>query len=286
MGNHGFVVESQSDLWRNNPSLVPAERKNLPFFHYHNLGLAQKEPFSSSQQYVFVPELSVTRLLSLSDCSRKFYLQNICRLAADQLDFLELPQSIDRPEKVGISSATRGTLLHSVLSQGIERNLVLPRRNPLDTKDKSVLQWVLDELKNYSENFNFISEQELKFPFFGFMTTGVPDLALMPKKSDDLLQLWDFKSGVLHQDILPQYWLQLKLYAYAYYVLKRYPQERSCQLTLAFLDENQLLHQKVEFSDLKEELYRLWQKTSRYYDKNLTHCSSCEYGNICHFKDE
>lgn len=250
---------------------------SLPLFYYDAVGIHHKK--SEKSELVIVPELSVTRLNSLIDCSRKFYLQNLIKLTPIKTN--QYQESSDEDDLMTImrSSAERGTNIHGALSLALKRNFVIPREY-LGTKDESILLSTLEKLKNFSSTYDFISEVPIKFPFFGHMISGTPDLILRPKTEGNY-QVWDFKTGRLTDSKLAPYWLQLKVYAYALFMLNEVKVTDSINLELYFVDEQKSLSLEVNYPELSMELFTFWSKQTRPWERNLDHCSQCDYGDIC-----
>lgn len=246
----------------------------LPLFYYDSVGVYQKD--EEQGELLIVPELSVTRLNSLLQCSRKFYLQNVIKLNAMNDESFEVEDDLASFMK---SSAARGTSLHEALSRAVSRNFVVPREF-VGTKDEKILTDSLQKLQQFSPDYEFISEVPIKFSFFGHIISGTPDLILRPK-ADGKYQVWDFKTGRLKESKLNPYWLQLKVYAFALFTLGQVSRENSILLELYFIDEQKNLSLEVSFSELREELLAFWKKQSRPWEINPEHCSQCEYGDIC-----
>ena len=112
------------------------------------------------------------------------------------------------------------------------------------------------------------------------MISGIPDLLLMPKAHQNA-QIWDFKTGRITQENLAHYWIQLKVYAYALYSLKRVPLSSEIELKLVFVDQEKVLEQKVTFNQVESDLYPLWQSQNEPWKIKTDHCSQCPYGDIC-----
>src|SRR5690606_8424126 len=107
----------------------------------------------------------------------------------------------------------------------------------------------LAKLRPLAQDFTLISEVPIKFPFFGHIISGTPDLILKPKAEDDY-QVWDFKTGQISEAKLGPYWLQLKVYAYALYMLKEVKTTASIGLVLYFVDADKTLSLEVNFECL------------------------------------
>ena len=112
------------------------------------------------------------------------------------------------------------------------------------------------------------------------MISGIPDLLLIPK-GDQKAQVWDFKTGRITQENLNHYWVQLKVYAYALFELKRVPLSSEIELKLVFVDQKEILTQTTTFSQCSQDLFPLWQSQNEPWKINSDHCGQCPYGDIC-----
>ncbi|MFA5583195.1 MAG: UvrD-helicase domain-containing protein [Bacteriovoracaceae bacterium] len=251
----------------------------LPLFYYDNVGIHNK--LSDSNELVIVPELSVTRLNSLLECPRKFYLENVLKLNTftDKTGYKGAEDTEDELSNILKSSAERGTNIHEAISVALAKNFV-PGREYINHPDEKIISQTLDRLKELSTHYELISEVPIKFSFFGHVISGIPDLILKPK-SEGNYQVWDFKTGRITSEKLAPYWLQLKIYAYALYELKQVPKDNSIELELYFVDEQKSLSKKVSFAEIVPELFNFWQRQSRPWERNLDHCGRCVHGDIC-----
>ena len=251
---------------------------SLPLFYYDSVGIHQKG--SGESELLIVPELSVTRLNSLLDCPRKFYLENVLKLNPLKKESDPVVDSMeDDLSSILKSSAERGTKIHEAISLALSRNFVVAREFS-GQQDENILLSVLEKLKSFKDEYEFISEVPIKFSFFGHMISGTPDLILQPK-AEGLYQVWDFKTGRLTESKLGPYWLQLKVYAFALYVLKKVKPEDPIKLELYFVDEEKSLSKEVEYREIAAELSLFWSKQTRPWERNTEHCTRCDYGDIC-----
>lgn len=275
--NHGFQALSVRELEA--PALDNKSKPELPLFFHDAMGLYPKG--DGAGELGILAELSVTRLNSLIDCPRKFYLENVLKLTptSEKVSYKEPDNSAEEMADVIRSSADRGTLIHAQIAKGLERNFVVPRES-FETKEREPVQWALDLLKEKTSEFEFIAEKQVKFKFFNFMISGIPDLLLMPKGKQNA-QVWDFKTGRITQDNLNHYWLQLSIYAYALYELKRVEETATIDLVLCFVDEKKTLNQKITWTECREKLWPVWRSQNEPWKVNTDHCAQCFYGDIC-----
>lgn len=273
---------------------MPVEFVKLkaPLFHMDSLGVVSSNNLESDLGVI--SELSVTRLASISQCSRKFYLLNVCKFTEEDVTEITGKESIysgvkanEQIEEDGVisSSASRGTEIHEALSFAIKRNWIAPASfiDKNIKKDLKAFEWTIGKLKKLESDFTFVSEEMIKFPFFEQMVSGTPDLVLIPKKSGDLLEIWDFKTGSREESKEVPYWFQLKAYAYAYQILYPEYKDTPVKLVLSFVDMQENVEVTLDHSELKSSLHLDWIKTSKPDLINQEHCNQCTFGNLCHF---
>ena len=250
----------------------------MPLFHRDNLGLVSRNPFSSSDELGIVSDLSVTRLAVISECPRKFYLLNICRLDSKNFfsDEKREDSLVEDSDELQLhSSAERGTMIH----QQIEK--MLKGEGPSSTEP--MFAWLNAQLSPFRETHEFLSEEAIKFSLFGHMINGIPDLILLPRQGKKgHLAIWDFKTG--KHEIFKEvaYWFQLRLYAYAIATRHHLQETEQISLVLAFVDEQKILCQKIDLSQLSQCLANEWKKLGHLYQVNEDFCEHCQFGNICH----
>jgi ATP-dependent helicase/nuclease subunit A len=250
----------------------------LPLFFHDPVGIFSKD--DGQAELMLAAELSVTRLNALVDCPRKFYYSNILKLTEEENSVkVIIEEEEDEIANLVTSSSERGTYIHAQISKGIEKNFVVPRES-FGTELEAPIEWALQELKTKTDEYDLVSEKQVKFPFFNFMISGIPDLLLVPK-SNQIAQVWDFKTGRITVEGLKHYWLQLSVYAYALYELKVVPRDRDIELVLCFVDQKKLIKEKVNFEDCSKDLYPIWRSQNEPWNVNLDHCTQCSYGSIC-----
>ena len=257
--------------------------QDLPLFHRDDLGLMGRSQESANENLGVISELSVTKLAYLSECPHKFFLSNICKISSDDLDLLDLEKDnieIGAGEKRAISSSERGTKIHWLIEHMINHNFSLPIEDEklLKKKDQVGLDWIKTELQSLS-NFKFISEEEIKFSFFGHMITGIPDLVAFSPKNE--IEIWDFKTGLWSDDKNINYQFQLACYAYAYFELGKINKGSSVKLVIAYIDEREKQEYTFLYNELRDFLFSVWSKIDSYNQVNTQHCNSCIYKKIC-----
>jgi CRISPR/Cas system-associated exonuclease Cas4 (RecB family) len=250
----------------------------LPLFFHDPVGIFPKGEGNS--ELLIAAEMSVTRLNSLLDCPRKFYLSNILKVTEpDAQEKVFIEEEGEELATVIRSSSERGTYIHAQIAEGILKNFVVPRQS-FGTDLQEPIQWALDLLKEMKNDFEMIPEKQIKFRFFNFMISGIPDLVLMPKGKQKA-QIWDFKTGRITQENLNHYWLQLSTYAYALYELGLIENSSEIELILCFVDQKKTLKEVVSLEKCKTDLYPVWRSQNEPWKVNLDHCSQCSYGSIC-----
>lgn len=250
----------------------------LPLFFHDPVGIFPKGEGDS--ELLIAAELSVTRLNSLLDCPRKFYLSNILKVTEpEETQKVFIEEEGEEIASVIRSSSERGTYIHAQIAEGILNNFIVPRES-FNTELREPIQWALDLLKGMKEDYDLIPETQIKFRFFNFMISGIPDLVLMPKGKQKA-QIWDFKTGRITQENLNHYWLQLSTYAYALYELGQIENSSEIELILCFVDQKKTLNITVTLEKCKQDLYPVWRSQNEPWKVNLDHCSQCSYGSIC-----
>jgi superfamily I DNA/RNA helicase/CRISPR/Cas system-associated exonuclease Cas4 (RecB family) len=238
-----------------------------PMYFIDPLGLSGRD---EKMKIGLVSELSVTKLSLLAMCPKKFYLSQILKLDEQWDEFCETNE-IEKPTRVGISDADRGTRLHYQIEKLIKGLSV-------DSSEKEILDWVRKEISHINKD-DLISEAEIKFSFFGQMITGIPDLVV---KSDGLIkEIWDFKSGLCDEDDFRSYKFQLMTYAYG---LSQVYGDMADTITmkLLLLDQKEVKSFELDLKTISKELYKTWQSLSGIQVEKINHCAQCQYGNLCH----
>jgi CRISPR/Cas system-associated exonuclease Cas4 (RecB family) len=173
----------------------------------------------------------------------------------------------------------RGTRIHADLSALMMKSVGIEE---IDQKDRSSIEWALNESQGLQEKRNIISEKLIKFSFFGQMVTGTPDLIF---ENEDSIIVWDFKTGLRDEKNEASYWFQLMAYGYAYANLKHFTPEKMISLSLVYIDQKKIVTQEKSLKEITHLLFGNWSKTESLNQVNLNHCSSCEYSTICrHYK--
>ena len=225
---------------------------------------------------LILPEISVSGFVSVTQCPRKFYLQNVCRFEKDTKGVF-LGADLAERENAPLSSVARGSALHGKISDMIEGGWESLPESGKDG-DGQILRWVQQALAPFYEaGVAIFSEIPVKFSFSGQVISGTADLVAFDRERG-LLEVWDFKSG--RRD--DSYWFQLFCYAYGFarrYGLKG---EQSINMAIVYLDKKDIIKKTLVLSRITREIEREWAKTNNLSRVNREHCSSCCYENLCH----
>lgn len=262
-----------------NKELLDAQSiPELPLFFHDPVGVFSKGEVQA--ELLIAAELSVTRLNSLIDCPRKFYLSNILKMPEPERESIFIIEEENEEMATMVrSSSERGTHIHEQIAKGISRNFIVPRES-FGNEEQNPIEWVLGELKLLQDQYEFISEKQVKFKLFNFMISGIPDLVLL-SKGDQKTQIWDFKTGRITQENLNHYWLQLSIYAYAMYELGFVSKEKEILLNLSFVDQKKNISEVTNWEKCKADLYPIWRSQNEPWRINPDHCTQCPYGSIC-----
>ena len=286
------TLNSQKDNVTYDWEIKETENLNIPrpLFHYDNVGLCESQDDKNNFDYAISGELSVTRVATLCDCPRKFYLKNNCRFSDDELSLLgELKVSPDEKERFEektleegpASSMKRGSHIHLIISQMIKNEFVLPE--DLTEKEKEMLLWLKNE---FPKEARFISEEAIKFPLGGVMISGTPDLVLINKEEE--FAIWDFKTGKRHPEAEDSYWFQVYAYGHAFFEsLSRGRtnaldfKKKPMNFVLAYVDERKVVVEKKTHAEVQEKLFEVLKKLNQLSQTNLKHCARCPFQIIC-----
>ena len=247
-----------------------------PMFHFDNLGL---ESSSNSTKVMLMPELSVTRLALVTQCPRKFYLQNILKLESDASFKEDQNLDIESLNSKSFSSSERGIKVHDEISKSILSGFQIE-----GLTFKKQVDWVVENLKKYGENAELISEKPIKFELFHYMISGIPDL-IVQNLSENVVEIWDFKTGRIRSDVPESYWFQLKAYAYALFSNHKFSEVKQIKLVLCYVDEERLVDQIVSRDDVENYLWSYIAKVNDPDQVNTDYCEHCDFNKICNKKD-
>ena len=296
-----FKVENFS--W---PILEEKSIAKIPWMQRDKLGLWAYNDFAP---WAIISDLSVTRLTSLAVCPRQFYYQNICRLSDDDfnwgikylgddfklalgkpfIDFAPEEASLkDRPSVMADllegddeqqTARERGTKIHQEISRWL-KSLAVHTWEEQYPCGKS-WQWVADFLAPDKDDYQFISEEELRFPLNGVVVNGIPDLVLYPAKfaaTSKIVRIWDFKTGVGFKE--HAYRAQVMAYAYGLYQLGRVKKDASIQVGLIYLDQEKVKAEEVDWPKVEQFWQALWPQLSK-MEMVRDACADCRFRIFC-----
>jgi ATP-dependent helicase/nuclease subunit A len=273
-----YLTRTTLEITEENISLADAseilETSSQPFFHSNNLGMFEKH-HDANRQYGIVPELSATKLNALMDCPRQFYFKHVLKINEEELSGWGDEDTSQTP----VSSSQRGSEIHLALMEAVEHNMVTPLKY-VNHPYKTQIEWALSHLrlvKEKSLSTQFLCEKPMKFPFFGFMLSGIPDLVIREAKT----QIWDYKTGRRKPETEKKYWQQLMIYAYAFWSTKLEDLQSDISLTLCYVDEKTLVEKVVSWDQVNTELFSVWSKLSDLSVANTEACGYCPYQEIC-----
>lgn len=245
-----------------------------PFFHSNNLGMFERV-IDPQKSWGIIPEISVTKLNSLLECPRQFFYKTVLKLDENERE----KHWGDEVSVLPLSSSQRGSDIHLALSEGVTHHLQVPLRY-VNHPYKEQIAWALSEVQkilDLNPKAELISEKPMKFPFFGFMLSGIPDLVIRDLKT----QIWDYKTGKRKPETEKKYWQQLMIYAYALWSTKIEGIHSTIKLTLCYVDEKEIHSREVSWENVRAELFPLWIKLSDLSSVNTESCLFCPYQEIC-----
>ncbi|EQC44664.1 exodeoxyribonuclease V subunit beta [Bacteriovorax sp. Seq25_V] len=240
-----------------------------PLYFKDDLGVS----LGSENLIGLISELSVTKLATLAQCSRKFFLKQLLKFDEQWKEFAS-ENEIEIPSKIGISDKDRGIEIHYQIE-----NII--KGKEYSSKYKDVIDWIhpiLTELKN--SGCELRSEEEMKFSLFGQMMTGISDLYI--EKDGELTEIWDFKTGVIDSTDLETYFFQLMCYAHGLQQIHDLNDQKNITLKILALDLKKIEERTLSLGEIRSELFKTWQKLSDFSANKINHCTVCEYGNLCH----
>lgn len=241
-----------------------------PIYFMDALGIKNVE---STTKLGLISELSVTKLSELALCSRKFYLNQVLKLDEDFKEFTK-ENEIETPSAFGVSDVERGNRLH-FLVENLIKGKDLKFNSP---QEQEIVEWVNEYIQK-SAHEKILSEHQIKFSFFGQMITGIIDALVY--QNNQVVEIWDFKSGLIDEDKLRSYFFQLKTYAFGLKLINE-NMASTINLKVLALDEKRIIEEKIEISNVENDLFEVWKTLSDLVGKRIKHCSSCLYGNLCH----
>src|SRR5690606_18716060 len=119
--------------------------------HIDNLGIERK--LNEKNALIIIPEMAITKLATIVDCPRKFYLKNILKFEDERPSIREKEVLEDSKnfEELAVmkNSAKRGSEIHDEISRVILSDFS-------SNADNSTVQRTVEKLKNYRENYELV----------------------------------------------------------------------------------------------------------------------------------
>ena len=247
-----------------------------PMFHFDNLGVELRLDTASP---FLMPELSVTRLAQVSQCPRKFYLNNVLKLEIEsgrEQRGMDTQVDLEELSSKSFSSASRGIEVHDALSQAIKSDLSISE----GMAHEKQVAWAVEKLKAFGEKAVFISERPIKFELFQYMISGIPDLIIQDEQGS-CLEIWDFKTGRFKGQAPENYWFQLYAYAYAGFSERTSSEQKPIKLVLCYVDEQKIVDQIVSKEEVENYLWAHCQNLGLPDVVSREHCPNCDFNKIC-----
>ena len=259
-------INVKEDIWQE------GDGKERPTLISDAWGIIENKSKNSS---MILPEISVSGFVSIAQCPRKFYLQNVCRFEKDSKHFSVNKKIIDNGNK-GVSSAARGTVIHKKISDMIEKNWV-GLSQVKNKREQEIFRWVKKLLAEfYARGLKIFSEIPVKFSFFGQVISGAADLVIFDRDRK-ALEIWDFKTGRRDES----YWFQLFCYAYGFAHKYALEGHQSINMVIVYIDKRDIVRKTRSLGQIKRVIEREWTKLDCLEQVNLAHCPSCCYQNLC-----
>jgi ATP-dependent helicase/nuclease subunit A len=270
--------------------------KDRPLFHLDPIGnIARHTQDHNSiknkiieNSLLILPELSITKLSSLALCPQKFYIENICGISiSDHLDLFPIKDfdEVENVEDVQVASSSkeRGIEIHSQLSKILKGNLDIFSTGNFPGHYSSELLTILSFLapsikEAIDSHKRIISEENIKFDFWGPEITGIPDLVIL---DEGQLEIWDFKTGRKDSDKEKAYLFQLCSYAFAYLQKNNSLNRESIILKIVYLDELNFVEFNMSESEISNYLTDNLSKLNSLSVINESYCHKCENKTIC-----
>lgn len=250
----------------------------VPLFHKDSLGIASSP--NEGNHFLLLPEMSVTTMATVVECPRKFYFKQVLKLPSENLveDQNEKYMPTDS-EEIDIfnkpkNSSFRGTRIHEEISRSILSQFT-------EVPSDDVAQKVVEKIQSYVDKYDLISEKLIKFLMFNVMISGIPDLIMVPKNAIEMVEIWDFKTGINNNQKNEKYFFQLMCYAFAQFKLNKDLLDKKIKIVIYYVDYDLLLDKIVSFSEVENELFKYFLLLNNPQEINKDHCVGCEFKNLC-----
>jgi ATP-dependent exoDNAse (exonuclease V) beta subunit len=271
------------------PLEVSFESRSM-IYHIDHLGIEKCMGNRDGESLLVLSELSVTALASLHLCPKRFYLNYILKLDP-QVITSKAEDSIDDSYKQEVeedrsyediaplrSSAQRGTLIHQSIY-----DLTIGKPNDigqLTNKDRAAIDWAVEQIRSRGTDFCLKAEIEVKFDFFGFKVSGIPDLVIIDEDSQ-VLEVWDYKTGERKQEKESVYIRQLQYYLYGLVNSTILYGGFELVGSLLYVDQQERVDFKFTKDLLQEELFQEFEQMNNLLIENRESCTFCKFKQLC-----
>jgi CRISPR/Cas system-associated exonuclease Cas4 (RecB family) len=175
----------------------------------------------------------------------------------------------------GTSTMERGTEIH----REIERRIHTLDSSNLPQDKEEQIRYAFEQISPYyKDDFEFFPERPLKFPLFGYMCSGIPDLLGVSKTRGEFVIL-DYKTGAKKPDA---HFFQLIAYAYGVYLSEMIDRKKPIKLVLLYLGPKETMERFINFEEAQQELLSVWRNLYNLNQVTLSHCPACPYQNLCY----
>jgi len=271
------------------------DQSPAPLFHNDNVGVFTKSDKGQwGEELACFSEISVTRFTTIVDCPRKFYLKNICKLNGDEFSQINNAQNnidennfvkeqfesngLEEESLIKPGAMERGSFIHEQIYRALTHELII--QNEINDKvDLIAIEYAINQFKDLGNISAIYAEEPIKFPMFGYMLSGTPDLVI--EKINTSFEVWDFKTGKTRPANEESYWYQLYCYGYSLYSRGMIDQNAQLVFSLIYVDQQIKLSQELSISEISEKLFSAWKKLNEFDQVNLDHCDKCQYAGIC-----
>jgi ATP-dependent helicase/nuclease subunit A len=282
--SNNHIVDSELNIFPDSKE-TNNQKIDIPLVYRTNLGIELTNNIEINRLAV-LPELSVTKLSTILNCSRKFYLENVLKINIDEER--KFPSDIENkndfePNEIrAISSQQRGSEIHKAIEYMLTHNQVVPLWANDNKKVFQILNWVKSITEGKILTHLFHSEKDLRFDFFGTMITGIPDLILQPKTANSAWEIWDFKTGRVTEEKNELYWMQLKAYVLGIKNVFNINSSSRVVVKLVYVDEQKIIEKNELIEVVLAQLFSQLLGALDYSKTNLDHCKYCPFVQLCH----
>lgn len=218
-----------------------------------------------------ITDVSVTNLLTLFLCPRKFYFSQILKIP--NLDTIFTVNTVEEKSIEEQSSMIRGIKIHRLIEEYIKDKKTHP--------DLMRYTSVLTMLDSYRKEYLINCELSLKFELFTHMVNAIIDVFFY-NHQEGKYEIWDFKTGVRNDKVLEEsYFYQILLYSYGLFQNSLIPKSKNITMKIIYLDKERIWQKDADFSEIEGILYKKWTDIKNFNSKNVSICDHCSFMKIC-----